>query len=270
VFFHTWRQRVHAALGGHADAVRSLARSVRPVPDLLWLLEWPGTADARVLAAAGLSQQQLTATIQEFAQIAVMPYWKKVRTFLEVERDARGRILTTGGVERLLTTLYPRIRWVPPVLEIPDERDGDVYLGGRGLLLAPSLFLFNRPAVLIDAAREDGQPMLVFSAPPDLEDAADVWDSYDRSEQALSALVGRTRAAVLEALTDTSTTGELASRLGISSAGVSQHTGVLRQAGLITTRRNRNTVLHTLTPLGLALLGGKTQELKSPLMGAAC
>ncbi|WP_420807874.1 ArsR/SmtB family transcription factor [Amycolatopsis antarctica] len=72
----------------------------------------------------------------------------------------------------------------------------------------------------------------------------------------MCALVGRTRAAVLNALSDSSTTGELAERLGISAAGVSQHTGVLRSAGLITTRRNRNSVMHSITPLGVSLISG--------------
>jgi DNA-binding transcriptional ArsR family regulator len=42
--------------------------------------------------------------------------------------------------------------------------------------------------------------------------------------------------------------------LGISPAAASQHASVLRNAGLLVTRRDRNTVLHTLTPLGSAML----------------
>ncbi|MFC9257864.1 ArsR/SmtB family transcription factor [Amycolatopsis thailandensis] len=49
--------------------------------------------------------------------------------------------------------------------------------------------------------------------------------------------------------------GELADRLGISAAAVSRHTTVLRDAGLITSRRHRAVVLHNLTPVGSALLG---------------
>jgi DNA-binding transcriptional ArsR family regulator len=42
--------------------------------------------------------------------------------------------------------------------------------------------------------------------------------------------------------------------LAISPAAASQHTTVLRNAGLLVSRRDRNTVLHTLTPLGAAML----------------
>jgi DNA-binding transcriptional ArsR family regulator len=70
----------------------------------------------------------------------------------------------------------------------------------------------------------------------------------------LADLLGQTRAAVLVALAGGSTTGELARKLRISPAGASQHATVLRRAGLILSTRRGNSVLHTLTPLGSALL----------------
>ncbi len=54
------------------------------------------------------------------------------------------------------------------------------------------------------------------------------------------------------------TTTETADRVGISLPSASQHTSVLRNAGLITTTRTGTAVLHTLTPLGTALLQGDT------------
>ncbi|MFC7469591.1 winged helix-turn-helix domain-containing protein [Actinomadura keratinilytica] len=59
---------------------------------------------------------------------------------------------------------------------------------------------------------------------------------------------------MLQALTEPRTTGELAQLAGISGPGASQHTAVLRKAGLITTRRERNMAWHELTPLGRAML----------------
>ncbi|MFC4013789.1 winged helix-turn-helix domain-containing protein [Nonomuraea purpurea] len=61
-------------------------------------------------------------------------------------------------------------------------------------------------------------------------------------------LLGPTRAAILRATVNGATTGELARRHGISSSGVSRHTQILREAGLI--------VIHTVTPLGTALPAG--------------
>lgn len=70
----------------------------------------------------------------------------------------------------------------------------------------------------------------------------------------LSPLLGRTRAAVLEAIVDGGTTTALAERLGISLASVSEHATVLRTAGLIVSLRVRNHVHHNITPLGADLL----------------
>ena len=61
-------------------------------------------------------------------------------------------------------------------------------------------------------------------------------------------------AAGLASLTHPATTTETADRVGISLPSASQHTTVLRNAGLITTTRTGTAVLHTLTPLGTALL----------------
>ncbi|MDI5909582.1 helix-turn-helix domain-containing protein, partial [Streptomyces sp. 12257] len=72
----------------------------------------------------------------------------------------------------------------------------------------------------------------------------------------LGALIGRTRAAILEDVVTGRTTGELADRLGISGAAASQHTAVLRRAGLLLSVRHGRHVLHTITPAGSALLEG--------------
>jgi DNA-binding transcriptional ArsR family regulator len=70
------------------------------------------------------------------------------------------------------------------------------------------------------------------------------------------ALLGRTRAGVLHSVRAPSTTGEIARRLLVSAATASEHMTVLRDAGLVTSQRYANSVLHALTPLGSALLNG--------------
>lgn len=250
VAFNGWRKQVRRRLGRRVDAVEQLARSCRPLPDLLWLLEQPSEqadTDRR-------PQRRLMGALFEFCQVAVTPYWSRARGQLELERDARGRIVITKGVTHLLGTLHPKLRWNPPTLEVPDERDRDVYLDGRGLLLSPSLFLFDRPCVVINLERQPAMPTLVFSVPVTASAVSAMCSAPETNDHALSALVGHTRAAALQALTESCTTSELAHRLNISSAGASQHATILREAGLITTCRNRNTVLHAVTSLGIALL----------------
>ena len=76
--------------------------------------------------------------------------------------------------------------------------------------------------------------------------------------RSLNALLGRTRAEILETVADGGvTTTELAHDTGVAPATASHHVGVLRKAGLLTTRRAGRMVLHTVTPLGLALLDGR-------------
>lgn len=245
VAFNGWRRHVRHRLGGRAGALEALARYRRPVPDLLWVLDRShGNGDRRA---------RIMAALLEFRQAAVDPYWSRVQSQLEVERDARGRIVIAKGVEHLLSTLHPKLRWRAPVLEVPADRDLDIPLSGGGLQLCPSLFLYDKPCVL-GVNQTDGPPTLAFPIPITAATVTALCSAPDTNDQALSALVGHTRAAALQALTDSCTTTELAQRLNISSAGASQHASILREAGLITTCRNRNTVLHALTSLGMALL----------------
>jgi DNA-binding transcriptional ArsR family regulator len=97
-------------------------------------------------------------------------------------------------------------------------------------------------------------------------DAYRLWSpSHPRStSKALAALLGSTRAVALEALGQGCTTTELARRLDISAATASHHATILRDAGLISTRRHGNGVLHTVTPLGSALLNGDRQRAATP------
>ena len=244
--FTGWRKEVNRQLGSRLGQVRRLAEEGRSVPDLLALLDRPNTPDA---------DQRPTATVFEFCQAAVIPYWTGMRSHLDSVRDARGRITIASGIDGLLRTLHPKIRWAPPYLEVPGEPDREVRLDGRGLLLSPSLFLRGTACLLPSAGRDDDRPVLAFSVPVAGSVIALLSDKERSQERDLSALVGHTRAAALRVLTDSCTTGQLSQRLGISLAGASKHATVLRRAGLVTTERNRNTALHSLTSLGLALLG---------------
>ncbi|MFE9046272.1 ArsR/SmtB family transcription factor [Streptomyces sp. NPDC012421] len=253
-----WRNQLSWHLrrsGPLTQLLSSAQRSVQAPGDLLCLIDRSPGADDSALRSAGLSRRDAAAEISQVWRSALEPYAGRMQARLAAECDARGRITMTGGVDRLFSTLHSRIGWHSPVMEIPAP-SREVFLDGQGLLLVPSLFLPpHQPAVLIGAEPETGQPALVFAVPSNAPVTTGPWDTPAASSQALSALVGRTRAAALRALTSSCTTSQLAELLGISSAGASQHTAILRESGLITTMRNRNTVLHTVTPLGMALLG---------------
>jgi len=261
--FSGWRSHVRERLGPRLPDIERLVHEYRSLPELLSLL---GRADAAGgnVRVDDQARQWTTAAVFDFCRTAVVPYWSWMRGSLEGEREARGQTLITNGVEGMLASLHSSVYWNPPVLELRGEPDRDLYLRGRGLVLSPALFLAGKGCVVIDAEQESGLPTVVFPAPITPTVVAGLWNTLEPDEQshgALGALVGHTRAAALQALIESCTTGVLSRRVGISLASASRHTAVLREAGLITTARHRNTALHTLTPLGMALLhiGNRSQ-----------
>jgi DNA-binding transcriptional ArsR family regulator len=252
--FHELRKHFQRKLGDKLADMQQFSQEYQPIPELLWMLNRRTPATASGGAAADRNAQQVAATVFDFCRSVVLPSWGQLRDRLEVEREAQARIAISGGVEGLLGALHPRFYWNPPVLVIADAADRDVHLGGRGLLLSPAIFLQARRHALIENEKESGMTTLAFSVGAAEIGVEGLNDSWDAGEQALGALVGSTRAAALRVLTESCTTSALSERLGISLAGASKHATVLRKAGLITTARNRNTALHTLTSLGRALL----------------
>lgn len=217
-----------------------------------WARELSGRS-ARPRAALGRM-------LADYHRLAVAPYWPRILARARTDRAVRTRALHAGGPEALLRTFRPGMRWTPPVLGLPSHPvDRDLHLGGRGLLLIPSHFCWGRPVPLADP---ELPPTLVYPMERD-----PLWLDGERATGAvppepprLARLLGGTRAAVLRAVavaapTSGATTTGLAARLGVSPSAVSQQTTVLREAGLLTSRRHANCVFHHLTPLGEALLG---------------
>ena len=172
---------------------------------------------------------------------------------MSADHAHRGEALARHGVDRLLSTLHPRVRWVAPVLQVLDMNDRDLYLDGRGIELQPSAFCRQVPTKLRDPGLK---PILVYPiqhAPGILRQAS--MDSASSSDP-LGSLLGSTRAAALEAAVTGCTTTELARCCNISPAAASHQATVLREAGLITTRRAGASVRHEITQLGIWLLSG--------------
>ncbi|MEV7419371.1 winged helix-turn-helix domain-containing protein [Streptomyces sp. NPDC089919] len=196
---------------------------------------------------------RLVGELRAYHRAAVEPYWTHIQAQVEAERAARGRALLDGGADELLSSLPPMLRWRAPVLECDYPVDRDVRLRGRGLLLQPSFFCRRTAVTLADP---ELPPVLVYPAAAELAAAAGPRRTDPCNQRNLGKLVGHTRSVVLRAIGDGATTSELARRAGVSLASASQHACVMREAGLVTTLRHGNAVLHTVTPLGAALLKG--------------
>ncbi|MFA7763288.1 ArsR/SmtB family transcription factor [Streptomyces sp. NRRL S-448] len=200
---------------------------------------------------------RLMGELRAYHRAAVEPYWTHIQAQIEAERAARGRALLDGGAAELLDSLPPMLRWRAPVLECDYPVDRDVRLRGRGLLLQPSFFCRRTAVTLHDP---ELPPVLVYPAAAQLASAPAGGEAArpveEQRQRTLGKLVGHTRSVVLRAIGDGATTSELARRAGVSLASASQHACVMREAGLVTTLRRGNAVLHTVTPLGAALLKG--------------
>ncbi|MFC9076709.1 winged helix-turn-helix domain-containing protein [Streptomyces sp. NPDC057062] len=193
-------------------------------------------------------------------EVLLGPYWPAIVDAFTADRAVRMRQVLHGGVEQLLSQANPHgMRWNAPVLEIPtpgDSNDYDLHLEGRGLLLVPSMML-ARPVIHYDA---EPQPAVTYPASFDSPlrrlTAFAPAAAPARTAAPVAALLGHTRAGVLTAIAEHPgcSTKELAHFTQLAPSSASEHATVLREAGLITTVRYRNTALHSPSQLGLNLL----------------
>jgi DNA-binding transcriptional ArsR family regulator len=122
---------------------------------------------------------------------------------------------------------------------------------GRGMLLMPSVFVW--PDVVSGFARP-WQPTLIYPA-RGMGRAHTA--PLPRPPEALARLLGRQRAALLADLTAPASTTDLAHRHCLAASTVSAHLSVLREAGLLVSRRQGHRVLYGRTALGDALAAGE-------------
>jgi DNA-binding transcriptional ArsR family regulator len=194
----------------------------------------------------------VTSALAVYYQALIVPVDGEIRGRIEAHHAVQSRRMLHGGAAGLLSAFGPAVRWNPPVLEVAHPGCRDVSAGGRGLVFVPSFFCGKVPVFL------DGQdaeaPTLACAAGRPAGERPAAQEPARAASAALAALLGRTRAAVLVAVTSGCTTSELARRVGTSAPSASRHAAVLRDAGLVITSRDANLAIHTITPLGATVL----------------
>jgi Helix-turn-helix domain/Family of unknown function (DUF5937) len=177
---------------------------------------------------------------------ALEPVWPRVRAFLDADIAHRARRLANGGPDALFADLDAAVSWAPPFLDVAvPAHEATIELGGRGLVLMPSAF--SPRTFVVD--RAPWRPTVIYPA----RGIATLWEEAEPARDGLARLLGATRAAVLADLGAPRSTTELAERLELSPATASHHLTALRDAGLVTGRREGRAVLYVRTPLGDAL-----------------
>jgi DNA-binding transcriptional ArsR family regulator len=246
--------------GSFDDAVeRVLSTAPRRINRELEMIQRPGSSWTRDLAVGRADAVKgLGQSLRAYHRHAIAPYWDSIRTSVRSNLHQQVSRLTSAGVDDLLSNLHPSITWERPVLKITGFAERDLHLDGRGLRLQPSVFCWRMPTKLRDPQLS---PVLVYPV-RETPGMLHLTSAESRTEP-LAALLGATRASALAAIAQVCTTTELARRCEISLAGASRQAGILREAGLITTRRAGQAVLHDLTPLGKALLDGSDLPIHS-------
>lgn len=191
--------------------------------------------------------RRLADALQVYWAAAVEPRWPEIAAILHADITYRSHRIAVGGAALLFEDLGPRLRWSDGVLRIDAPGlESEVEVSGRGLPLLPCVFgggvtAFidpGQPPALTYPARARGT--LLVPAPD--------------AERSLEALIGRTRARLLAALDEPSSTTALARTLRITPGAVSQHLAVLHANGLVVRARSGRHVLYRRTALGAGLL----------------
>ena len=199
---------------------------------------------------AGL--RQLARLMQSYWEVALAPYWPRMKTLCDRDVVHRAHQFAEGGTARLFNSLNRAVTWKDGTLRVDhpriERRDA---LGGRGLLLTPSVFA---PRVF-SITTGPWQPTLRY--PP--RGLATLWTPRPKDvSSSLAAILGRTRAALLTELTAPTSTADLAIRCGVTPGGVSQHLNALHAAGLVQRHRAGRYVLYARTTAAEALLAAAT------------
>ncbi|MFJ7126289.1 ArsR/SmtB family transcription factor [Streptomyces sp. NPDC098101] len=177
------------------------------------------------------------------------PVWPLVQDLHRAEFTRHALTVAERGPGAALADRVPGSRLRDGVWEWPGSGvRREVRLAGRGLVLLPTFHWRGGPLV---QERPDRPVVLALPTGRGLPLAAPDGGS---PEEALAGVIGRTRTALLHALSDgPRTTTDLARRLGVSNATASSHAQALRAAGLLTTTRTGRSVSHERTPLGALL-----------------
>jgi hypothetical protein len=111
----------------------------------------PPAVLAELLEDAPRALGQLADALGAYWAEVIEPEWPRIRALLDADLAYRAQRLTTGGHASLFGDLNRLVRFSESRVELELITDATVGLRGQGLLLVPSVFQWERPAVIYDA-----------------------------------------------------------------------------------------------------------------------
>ncbi len=218
----------------------------------------PGTARADLTVSLGgpvpdrLNRDDLPERAADVLQWvwaeSVLPYWPRRRRIIEADVIARTAQLSQGGWARALDHMRPGMRWLGQSrLQINTHDYPPREISGAQLMFVP---VTPRHGWV---SWESHRYAVVYPCSGALADAG-----LAPVPEALRALLGPTRAAVLVRLDTPKSTTQLVALTGQGLGSVGRHLKILLDAGLVRRRRAGRSVLYYRTAAGEVLL--KAQE----------
>jgi DNA-binding transcriptional ArsR family regulator len=174
--------------------------------------------------------------------------WPRLRLLCERDVVHRAGELGRAGWAAALAGLHPKVRWRDSGIDLLGRPGQATALGGAGLLLVPSVFVWPQIAVYAD---EPWPKAIVY---PARGVATLLEHGPPEAPEHLAALLGRSRALLLDTLAEPASTSQLARAFGMATGAVGDHLAVMHRAGLVERARSGRSVLYHRTALGDALV----------------
>ncbi|MFJ8584857.1 ArsR/SmtB family transcription factor [Streptomyces sp. NPDC093595] len=192
---------------------------------------------------------KVTEEIATYWQLALAPYWARIRAVLDADIFHRARVVAEHGAGRLFNDLHTSVNWDDNALRMSRRKQPLTReTAGTGLVLIPSAFTGPGPHTRTTLP---DPPQLAYPA----RGTGSLWQARRATRaDTLAAVLGRSRTLLLIELETPSSTTHLSQRTGLSPAGVSQYLTALRNAGLVSAHRAGRSVLYARTAAAETLL----------------
>jgi DNA-binding transcriptional ArsR family regulator len=194
-----------------------------------------------------LARAQLVGELRYAWDHLLAPWWDQVDTLISSDIAYRSQQIADRGSGATIDDLHPDIRRTGDHLSVRGGDPTTIALDGRGLALMPSAFAWPNVIVVHEPPWE---PTLVYPA----RGIGVLWTAPHPPPPGLSAVLGQTRALLLDDLDQPRTTTGLSRRHELSPATTSEQLTRLKAAGLVASQRRGKEVHYRRTALGSQLV----------------
>ena len=190
--------------------------------------------------------------VWEYWQVAVAPYWARIRSVVDDDVSYRGGRALAQGILSVFDDLHEEVTRVDNLVRVDKPQHPSVVCVGDHITLVPSVFVWPGLIIMEESAVENSFT-LTYAA----RGVAKVWEGLPTlaaADNDLGALLGRNRADILRRLAIPMTTTQLARELGQSPGTVNEHLSVLKRNGLLDSWRSGRSVLYRRTALASSII----------------